>query len=94
MDNSLETYLDFTPMTRQQICICCHAVRGCKGCCRTCLGCSGKHECEHEVNPEGMDSVWWNAIVETFSFKHVTDSLPDGLRKTIAKYSTTRKTRR
>ncbi|MBR1466993.1 MAG: hypothetical protein IJ607_11635 [Bacteroidaceae bacterium] len=73
--------LSFTPMTKQQICICCHAVRGCKCCCRTCIGCSSKHECEHEVNPEGMDSVWWNAIVETFSFKHVTDSLPDGLRK-------------
>lgn len=73
---------DFMPMTKQQICICCHAVRGCKGCCRTCLGeCSDKHECEHEVNPEGMDSEWWNAIVKAFSFKHVTDSLPDGLRK-------------
>lgn len=39
------------------------------------------HICEHEANPEGMDSVWWNGIVSVFSFRHVADSLPDNLRK-------------
>lgn len=95
MDNSLETYLDFTPMTRQQICICCHTVRGCKGCCRNCDDpCNGMHECEHLIHPDGMDAVWWNYIAQVFSFTHVINSLPDKLRETIAKYSTTRKTRR
>ena len=63
MKRRLPLYLDCTPMTRQQVCVCCHAVRG------------------HEVNPDGMDSVWWNSIVRAMRDDMIYDSQPDHLKR-------------
>lgn len=87
--NRMPTYLDLYPMTRQQVCICCHVVRGCKGCCKACLAkgkeCNLFHDCEHDVNPEGMDSTWWNSVMGTFSEGHIFDPLPEHLRTYLKK---------
>lgn len=86
MKRRLPLFLDCTPMTRQQVCVCCHVVRGCNGCCKTCADeCNSGHDCEHEVNPDGMDCVWWNSIVRAMRDDMIYDSQPDHLKRWLDK---------
>lgn len=84
----LARYLEFTPMTREQVCICCHVVRYCKGCCRTCKNeCNSKHECEFDSFPEGHDCTWWNSVTDSIRIESIRQSLPDNLLKAINNYT-------
>lgn len=85
---NIPTYLECTPMTPQQVCICCHAVRYCKGCCRTCKNdCNSRHDCEFDSFPEGHDCTWWNGVVTCMNrqFDERDVWLPDNLIKYMDK---------
>ena len=70
MKRRLPLYLDCTPMTRQQVCVCCHAVRGCKGCCKTCPNeCNSGHDCVDMVVHGGVVCLCGRRVYERDSDK-------------------------
>lgn len=71
--------LDCFPMTREQVCCCCHIVRACKLCCNTCKDECLKHECEFRSGDDWNDSVWWNGIAAVFDFDYMREHIPERL---------------
>lgn len=77
-------------MTDAMRCACCHIVRGCRGCCRTCkqrgTACTMWHECEIEndrhFGEDGTD--WWiscTRYIKDFVWDAVPDNIMDKLNK-------------
>lgn len=83
----METFMDFVPMTPVEVCACCHAVRGCRGCCKRCpTPCNCSHDCEHDVareTGEKHDHTWMNGILEVFGMKAFTEYQPDDIKKKL-----------
>ena len=84
MKTNIPLFLECTPMTAQMVCICCHAVRYCKGCCNTCKNeCNTKYDCQ--LNFENDDCSWWNAVSTVFEYDAVMDKQPEKLKEYINK---------
>jgi len=57
-------------MTPAMRCACCHLVRGCGSCCRTCTEpCNSQHDCEQEIARETRDESadWWVSCTQVFA---------------------------
>ena len=84
MKPHIPLFLECTPMTPQMVCICCHAVRNCKGCCNTCKNeCNTKSDCQ--LNLENYDCSWWNAVSTVFDYDAVMAKQPEKLKEYINK---------
>lgn len=74
-------------MTNEQVCICCHTVRGCKGCCNNCKNdCNLRHDCEFVTTPQGHDCTWWNAVTSAIREDVILSTLPNNLIKAFKRY--------
>ena len=74
-------------MTPAMRCACCHLVRGCKGCCRTCkTECNQAHDCELEIARETRDDSvdWWVSCTQVFA-DWCWECVPDNIMRQLDK---------
>lgn len=73
------------------LCWCCHCVRGCERCCKTCKSeCNLRHDCEHGIwDATGQNTAkaweWYHGVSTTLCSSYALSKIPDDIKSRVEK---------